>query len=83
VFYDKASNINEMKKEHKKILLAQEKLVKQRRQEKALKWKRSNYNEGQSLIPHAHHSHRYLDLCIARFIINHEEDWEDAGELLK
>ena len=44
MFYDKASNINEMKKEHKKILLAKEKLVKQRRQEKALKWKRSNYN---------------------------------------
>lgn len=72
VYYEKAGNIQEMKKDFKKILTAQERIAEGIRHEKVLRWKRKQYSDTEALLPLANYLTKNLDLSIARFVIENE-----------
>lgn len=81
-FYEKANSIHDLKKDLKKIVIAQERIAKERHQEKVVAWKREQYAPQLALLPHAAYTSRYVDHCIAKFVVENEDDWEDM-ELLE
>ena len=77
-FYEKAGNINEMKKEYKKVMLAQERIAREKRNLEVLRWKRKQYDEEHGLLPLSNWIQRNSDLTIARFMLESKDMWEDT-----
>jgi hypothetical protein len=71
-----------MKKDFKKVLTAQDKMRRRMWQEEALKWKRDNYTEEGKILPNAHCNFKYIDDCVAKFVIEHAGAWDNI-DLLK
>jgi hypothetical protein len=70
-----------MKKDFRKVLIAQEKIKKRMWQEEALKWKRKHYTDVAKIVPNAHFTFKYMDDCIAKFLIEHTAEWDNIDLL--